>query len=388
MKYLYSYTIVLFIIIAVSCKKPYNPKLPAVQSNYLVVEGVINSGQDSTIIRLSRTVALTDSVQAIREWGAQVTVESDQNAAYPLQELGDGEYASAPLSLDISGKYRLHIRTQSGKEYISDYVPVKTTPPIDSVGFIQQSDGIQLYVNTHDPNNNTRYYRWDYTETWNFHAKYGSGYITDGTKIVPRTPEQQIYTCFASHVSNSIVLASSAKLTNDVIYQGPLTQVASTSEKLETKYSILVKQYALTKEEYTFWQSLKKNTEQLGSIFDAQPSEVPGNIHCVTNPSEPVLGYVGVTNVQQKRIFISIDQLPRTWEPVYPYQCGIDTLLYYNLAGQNDVASFLIPLNSTQLAISAILDKHGLNVLGYTSTDAQCADCTIRGTTTIPAFWK
>jgi len=388
MKYLYLYTSLLLAIISTSCKKPYNPKLAAVQTNYLVVEGVINSGQDSTTIRLTRTVTLTDSVQTVPELGAQVTVESDQNASYLLYDFGNGKYISPPLNLNASGKYRLHIRTQSGKEYISDYEPVKTTPAIDSVGFIQQNNGIQLYVNTHDPNNDTRYYRWDYTETWNFHAKYQSGFITDGTQLVNRTQAQQIYTCFANHSSNDIVLASSAKLANDVIYQGPLIQIASTSEKLETKYSILVRQYALTKEEYGFWQNLKKNTEQLGSIFDAQPSEVPGNIHCVTNPSEPVLGYVGVTNIQQKRIFISASQLPETWRPVYPYQCGIDSLFYSDAAGQNQVATFLIPLGSSKFAISPILDKRGLNVLGFASADAQCADCTIRGTTTIPSFWK
>lgn len=387
MKYLYLYTMISLVVIAVSCKKPYNPQLRAVKSNYLVVEGVINSGQDATAIRLSRTVALTDSTQITPEWGAQVTIESDQNTTYPLQELGNGKYASSSLNLPVSNKYRLHIKTQSGKEYISDYEPVKTTPAIDSVGFIQQANGIELYVNTHDPNNNTRYYRWDYTETWNFHAKYQSDYITDGMELVTRTPAQQIFTCFTNHISTDIILASSTKLTNDIIYRSPLTQVESTSEKLETKYSILVKQYALTKEEYGFWQNLKKNTEQLGSIFDAQPSEVPGNIHCVTDPSEPVLGYVGVTNVQQKRIFISRDQLPSNWQTAYPYECGLDSLFIHSSTGENQVATFLIPLGSTKFAISPFTDQRG-NVLGYLSTDSECADCTIRGTTTIPSFWK
>jgi len=387
MKYLYLYTIVLFAIIPASCKKPYNPKVAAVQSNYLVVEGVINSGQDATVIHLSRTVALSDSMKAIPEWGAQVTVESDQNAIYPLQEIGNGEYASPTLNLDQTGKYHLHIKTKSGKEYISDSEAVKTNPPIDSVGFFTQSSRIQLYVNTHDPNNSTRYYRWDYAETWNFHARYYSSYITDGKELNVRTPEQQIFTCFANNSSHEIVLASSAKLTADVIYQNVLTQVASTSEKLETKYSILVRQYALTKQEYNFWQNLKKNTEQLGSIFDAQPSELPGNIHCTTDPSEPVLGYVGVTNIQQKRIFISKDQLPPTWKAGYPYQCGLDSMFLHSFTGENQVASFLIPLGSRQFAISPFTDQRG-SLLGYLSADAECADCTIRGTTTIPAFWK
>ncbi|WP_426669584.1 DUF4249 domain-containing protein [Mucilaginibacter sp. McL0603] len=370
-----------------ACKKPYAPSIAASNSNYLVVEGVINSGQDSTIINLSRTVNIADTMKANPELGAQVLVESDQNITYSIPEIGKGKYASPALNLDNTHKYHLYIKTSDGKEYASDPEAVKPTPPIDSVGFITQSNGIQLYVNTHDDNNATRYYRWEYTETWNFHAKYGTNYITDGTKLKVRTAEQQIFTCYGNQVSSTTLLGSSAKLAKDVIYQSPLTQVASTSEKLETKYSILVKQYALTSEAYNFWQNLKKNTEQLGTIFSTQPSEIPGNIRCITKPSEPVVGYISVTNVQQKRIFITNSQLPANWIAVYPYQCELDTLLYcHDRDCQNDVALFLLPLNTSEFAIYPI-ESQGKDV-GYLSTDAQCADCTIRGSNKQPSFWK
>jgi hypothetical protein len=266
---------------------------------------------------------------------------------------------------------------------------VKPNPPIDSIGFTLQNNGIQLYVNTHDPANSARYYRWEYTETWNFHAEYATQFITDGVKLNYRTPEHQIYSCFGNDTSSTVLLGSSAKLSNDVIYQQPLTQILSTSEKLETKYSILVKQYALTSNAYNFWQNLKKNSEQLGTIFAPLPSELPGNIHCVTTPSEPVIGYVSVTNVQQKRIFISNDQLPSSWRPEYPYECEIDTMLYCRglACGQNDVALFLLPIGSTEFAIVPYTSKTGA-ALGYLAADAECADCTIRGTTKQPLFWK
>jgi hypothetical protein len=371
----------------VSCKKPYSPTIVASNANYLVVEGVINSGQDSTIINLSRTINIADTLKANPESGAQVLVESDQNVTYSIPEIGKGKYASPALNLDNTHKYHLYIKTSDGKEYTSDPEAAKPTPPIDSVGFITQSNGIQLYVNTHDDNNAIRYYRWEYTETWNFHAKYETGLITDGSELKARTPEQQIYTCYGNQASSTILLGSSAKLAKDVIYQSPLTQVASTSEKLETRYSILVKQYALTSDAYNFWQNLKKNTEDLGTIFSSQPSEIPGNIHCITNPSEPVIGYISVTNVQQKRIFISNDQLPGNWTTAYPYQCELDSLLYCDGPScQNDVALFLLPLNTTEFAVSSI-EYHG-SVIGYLSTDAQCADCTIRGTNVQPSFWK
>ena len=373
--------------VIVGCKKPYNPTIINSPNNYLVVEGVIDSGPDSTIIKLSRTVNLSGKTSSSPELNAVVTVESDQSASYALQEAGNGKYGLPALNLNGTSKYRLRIKTINGSEYVSDLEAVEVNPPIDSVGFKIQGSGIQLYVNTHDPNSNTRYYRWDYQETWQFHAKYGSSYITDGTKIVSRSAAQQIYGCFGNDTSSTIILGSSAKLSQDVIYQSPLTQIESTSEKLETKYSILVRQYALTSDSYSFWSNLKKNTEQLGSIFDAEPSTINGNIHCVNNPSEPVIGYISVTQIQQKRIFISNSQLPTSWFPVYPYTCDLDSnLLCRGPLCENQVAAFLIPNNSSQIPVEAIAPK-GF-VLGYTGSAPFCVDCTLRGTKTQPAFWK
>jgi len=389
-KRIYFGAILLFIMAAICCKKPYAPTIVSTNNHYLVVEGIINSGSDSTFIKLNRTVKLSDSVNHMAELGARVTVESDQGAVYQLSELGNGIYASVGLNLDNSQKYHLHIITSDNKEYRSDDEVVKVTPPIDSVGYTVKSNGIQLYVNTHDPNNNTRYYRWEYSETWNFHAKYGSGLMSDGTKLIVRPVDKQIYTCWATDSSSTILLGSTKALAQDVVYQSPLTQIGSTSERLETKYSILVKEYSLTSEAYTFWQNLKTNNEQLGTIFSVMPSELPGNIHCVTNPSEPVIGYVSVGTVQQKRIFISEQQLPQTWFPVYPYDCTLDSLLFCHgvTPCQNDVADFLIPLGSKEYAVYPITDKTGVLILGYASADAECADCTIRGVNKPPQFWK
>jgi hypothetical protein len=126
------------------------------------------------------------------------------------------------------------------------------------------------------------------------------------------------------------VIASSAKLSSDVIFQAPVTTILSTNEKISVRYSILLRQYALTKEAYEFWENIRKNTEQLGSIFDAQPSQLQGNIHCISNPTEPVIGFVTITNIQRKRIFIDNSQLPLEWYPTYPYYCEADTALIYN----------------------------------------------------------
>ncbi len=64
------------------------------------------------------------------------------------------------------------------------------------------------------------------------------------------------------------------------------------SEKLSVAYSDLIRQYAISKEAFNFWTNLKKNTEQLGSLFDLQPFTELGNIQCINNPSVKCIGYI------------------------------------------------------------------------------------------------
>jgi len=367
--------ILLLISAVMGCKKPYNPPVVANSGSYLVVEGVINSGSDSTTITLSRTVNISSTVTVNPVTGATLTVEGDQNAVYPLTETGNGHYASPGLNLDNTRQYRLRIKT-SNDEYLSDFVPAIVTPAIDSIGYniVSVPDtGIQVYANTHNLNTNSRYYRWDYSEAWRFHAEYFSLYISNGSDaIILRQPSQWRFYCFSSDSSSDIVLGSSAKLQNNVIYQSPIAFIPKASEKIELEYSILLREYSLTADAYNFWTSLKTNTEQLGSIFDAQPSQVTGNIHSITNPAEPVIGYVSVCSVQSKRIFIHRNDLPDPWAPTYPYACSIQP------TGTQGPA-FLYPLPN---------DFVPMDGAGATFTSTTCADCTIRGTQTVPPFWK
>ncbi|RZL63420.1 MAG: DUF4249 domain-containing protein, partial [Pedobacter sp.] len=273
-----------------ACKESFSPDVTTLNSNILVVEGFINTGGDSTKFKLSRTVVVADKNIGNPENGATVTVESDANDSFPLMELASkkGTYATSPLNLSSSKKYRLRIRTVQGNVYLSDFVEVKTTPEIEEIGWDAKPDELQIFVNTKDATKNSTYYRWEFEETWIFYAKFQSVLIWDGQKLVDRAPEESIYQCWGSENSSRIVLGSSAKLSDDVIFKQPLILIPSYSEKFSERYSILVKQYTLTKEAFEFWQNLKKNTETLGSIFDVQPSQLTGNIRSQDNAKEPV----------------------------------------------------------------------------------------------------
>ncbi|HVS94398.1 MAG TPA: DUF4249 domain-containing protein [Mucilaginibacter sp.] len=379
----------LALVVYPGCRKAYDPKIAAVTTNYLVVAGAINSGPaETTTITLSRTVKLAVKTSSTPVLYAVVNIEGDDNSSYTL--IGDGltgNYTYHGLTLDPAHKYRLRIKTtDNNKEYLSDYVPVKEAPPIDSIGFTIKSNGIQVYVNSHDPTNSTHYYRWDYEEGWRFHANYFSSYYSDGQEIVPRTPAQVIYTCYSDHKSDDIVLGSSAKLSSDVIYQNPVIFIPSTSEKIESLYGIMLKEYALTPDAFTFWTNMRNNSESLGSIFDPLPSNINGNIHCLTNPSEVVIGYVSAGSVQSKKFFINSGQLPLSWLPTLPYACALDTFLFHNRYGVNEVQQSLVPLPPSEIPVNAIYNGSPFPV-GFTATVDQCVDCTLRGTLDPPVFF-
>jgi len=377
-----------------ACKKPFTPSVNKSDNNrFLVIEGTI-SGNDSTFIKLSRTKKVDTLRTVFPESDAQVTIESDANNIYPLVEKVAGTYVCAPLNIDASHKYRLRVKTSDSKEYVSDFVIVKNAPAIDSVGFVPQASGVQLYVNTHDDANTTRYYRWDYTETWQFHSKYVSGYYSNGIdSIKARQPFQQVYNCFGNNSSTSVVIASTLRLAKDVVYQAPLTKVPANSEKIETKYSILVREYALTSDAYAFWQNLQKNTEKLGSIFDILPSQTQSNFHCVTDPNELVVGYLSAGNASYKRIFITADQLPSSYSAAYPSSCELDTAFQTPDPGipAEKPIDILVPANSPYMPVTGLFippDNPFGGPNAFTFSTKVCVDCTLRGRTAVPPFWE
>ena len=387
------YCLILIIICTAfaACKKLITSAAITAPNNYLVVNGNI-AVNDVTTISLSRTVKITDSVSSKPELNATVTIVGSQGSSYPLTSDNKGNYVSAALNLSTTQSYRLKITTSDGKQYASDFVPVKNSPPIDSVGYGIQNNNLRINVNTHDAANNTHYYRWDYTETYIIHSQYYSHYmVVNHDTVLSRPADQQIYQCWVTDTSSTIVLGSSAKLSKDVISDQQITAIPFNSGKGYIRYSILVIQYALTTDAYNYFTLLKKNTEQIGGIFDAQPSELTGNIHSTSNPNEPVIGYITAGSVTQQRIFIDNKDLPGWAVSKSDPACSADTLLYRHVIPlkvgpplvQREVHDLIYTGIKTPIDIVGVYPTGG-----FTGAFPQCVDCTLKGVNKQPAFWK
>jgi len=349
------------------CIEPFSPPEVNSDEGYLVIDGFLNVGADTSRIELSHTQNTNSSFSPSKETGAIINVEQEKGETYLFTEKGNGSYYLPPKLFDITVKYRLRIRTSNGKEYLSDYVAVKNTPPIDKIDYKEdpRQDAMVININTHDSKNETRFYRWKFEETYEYRAALYSGLeVVDG-KIIGR--REDINTCWRTLKSGNILLGSTIKLSSDIIKDLPLTTVPVSTNKLLIKYSILVKQYGLTQDAFEYWTSLAKTTEGTGSLFDPLPSQVTGNIKNTADNKELVFGYFSASVEQQMRIFMTpmLGRYPRCEDP-------------------------------SKLTIKEAISSNGV-LLSYTGTmpdsvyvsNASCADCRAQGgANKKPSFWE
>lgn len=357
-----------------SCIQPFSPPEVNSDENYLVIDGFFNAGRtDTSQFELRRTQNVNQTAQPIIETKASIAVEEEAGQIYPFTETGAGLYVLPPQPHNISGKYRIRIKTQNGQEYLSEYVAVSRTPAIDSINYKldEFQNAMVFYVNTHDAENKTQFYRWKFEETWEYVATYYSALEVVNNEVVLR--KQNINRCWGNRKSGNIILGSTIRLSSDIIKNLPLNTVPVSTNKLYIKYSMLVRQYGLSRQAFEYWTDLAKTTQGTGSLFDPLPSQVNGNIKNITNPKELVFGYFSASTEETKRITISpnLGMFPRCTEPdTIPLRCR----------GRDDMCA----LNTSGL----LLTYWGIRADSVLVATPSCTDCrTQGGSTERPSFW-
>jgi hypothetical protein len=358
-----------------SCLDPYSPPATSGDVDLLVVDGFLSVTSSSVAVRLSHAVALDDSSVPPAERNANVRLEETDGGSVVLSGDANGNYTAAGLTIDASKKYRVHIQTLDGKEYFSDYVDVLKTPEIDSVTWRPSDKDLTLYVNTHDDAGQSKYYLWNYVETYEYAAPYPAGYQVKNGEAVYLSVDERVDICWKTNLSTTILVTSSERLSTDLIRDFPLVVIPAGSTKISRRYSLLVNQRTLSKEAYTFWTQLQKTTESLGGLFDPMPSQVVGNVHSATSVTEPVLGFFSAGEEKQQRIFINNRELPDNIRRTSIAFCPLDSIPVELIKSFGDHTFLVYPYGVP-------------STIGYVSTTIDCMDCRVKGgVTQKPDFW-
>jgi hypothetical protein len=376
------------------CREPFTPKIDEFQE-VLVVEGRITDDPTGSQVTLSRSYGFgQDEVKPVT--GAGVIISEAGGTSHQLTETAPGVYRTNPaVFVGQAGKtYQLALSLPDGKRYLSEPQTLLLSPPIDSLSFEYQIrptsdpdldvEGVQIFVDTRGTDEGPRNFQWEYDETWEFFVPFPifeRWEWTNPPRTVPIGADEQTRHCWQSDIGTGIHVGTSRGLSQNTISKFPMAFVGSREGKFAWTYSIRVKQYALSDEEYSFLKVMQQNTETTGSLFDPIPAEVRGNIREEGNPETPVIGFFGASTLQEKRLFIDRQELPENAGLFRRFAaCKLDTL---PLEWQ--------PLLDAGVPTNRYFYDTLYNIMyvpiGLLIVDPNCGDCRLNGTSEKPVFW-
>ncbi len=363
----------------------------------LVVEATITNQVMQQQVKLSRTYRLEEDGPS-PENNAIIKVVSSTGQSYSFQEISNGLYGSInEFAAEQNVDYHLEILTNDGRSYSSQDVNLTTPTQIDQV-YVErdfnenEEEGVSVYVDTFDPTGSSKFYRFEYEESYKIVAPlwipedvtYG---IEDGMLVfplVPRPIEELI--CFNTVISNSIDITSTNLLVEDRLEQYRVRFLNRNNYIISHRYSILVKQYVQSQAAYSYYEALSELSESENILSETQPGFLQGNMMSLSNSNEKVVGFFEVSSVDEKRIYFNYEDL-FPGEPLPPY-------------AQNCEQFFTPPTSDGGggCPLCSFIEQ-GFKYFGpHEPTDPEnegpivlvnreCGDCTALGNSEPPDFW-
>jgi len=356
-----------------SCIVEYIPEADE-KPELIIIEGTITDQPEANKIILSRSTPLWTKKTTTRLTGCKVWISDDLGQTSYLRETSVGIYMTDTSEFrgEVGRTYTLHITlspVNGGINYESLPVRMKPVPPIDSIYYEKYInnirdlavEGCNIFLSTNDVSGNCNFYRWKFTETWEFH--------------LPFDVEHKV--CWITNEYNDIFIKSTSALSENRITRYPLLSISDPVDRLSVKYSLLVKQYSMNEEEFMYWEGFKSILDQTGGLYDQVPAYVPNNLFCLEHPEEKVLGYFSVSAVSSKRLFIK-DTF-----------AGMDSRYQYERCiNDSDTIYGIAPLPVLNDTAWVLFDYSDHNPPYYVFTyKRSCGDCRTRGTDIRPDFW-
>ncbi len=384
----------------IACTEPYEIESVSYEG-VLVVESTITNEFKNQIVKLSKTSTL-ENPEILFENNASVTVFGDNGEIYNFsQDSETGFYVSnQQFSAQPNVSYTLNIKTQDGKNYNSSAATLPATVEMDDVyaerieDLNDNKDGVQVLVNTEDVTGNAKYFRYEYEETYKIIAPHPSPYtaeivnfdVGDYTYDVIVTPREPEIICYTTENSTGINQTTTTEFNENRVVRFPVRYLSKNDAKIQTRYSILVKQYVQSVEAYTFYKIVKELGSVESLLSQGQPGYVAGNMVSETNPEEKVLGFFEVSSMTSQRIYFNYEDfgLPK---PPYFVDCDLLVLDYRdNTSLDNDP-------NEREI-IFTYLSYYNYQVVVYgqpylyTLAKEECSVCTSFSSNVKPNFWE
>ena len=300
-----------------SCIYPYSTKFPEDAPSRLVVSGDIFPGEE-TRIYLGYVFPLGTATGTMRKTvpTGNVTVENDRGQRFQGRRKAGGLYVLDTRKAPVDASYRLMIVLSDGRVFCSPWSIVYKAPEITDLSYATDSDKVYLKISLKG-DEAVRHFRWDYTETWEYHAWFRPELMyVPGLPVPDRenpskiyrernSDDEDFYYCWNSAENVEPCLATTEDLSDNIVEGNVFHTMSRADAKVSTMYSILVTVCGMSKGAYAYLNHQSAVSNMTGDLFSPTPSEMSGNLVCIDDADDVAIGYVNVTTRNTKRIFVS-----------------------------------------------------------------------------------
>jgi len=303
------------LLILLGCIKAYEPKLKNDSVQKYVVQGGVSSIEGYQEVSVSLTSSVNQP-EIIGVSNCQIKIINSQNKEYSLTEYERGKYKvwMSQESLVAGLSFKVRVIVPEGDILESDFEKMPKGPPIGDVYYeieeIQTNNpyssplGIRFFTNLQAYENQSRYFQWKLTETWEYHSDFPIEYYYDGQVHQVNPPDTSQMVCWTSLPIREIFTLSTTNLSENSFDAFPLNFVRNNTSRLAVLYSLWIEQFSLTQNAFTYWDQLRQNSTQDGGLYASQPIAIRGNIKNISHTNKSVLGYFQASHLATKRIFV------------------------------------------------------------------------------------
>lgn len=283
------------------------------EDHILVIDGKVNLNDSVHTVSLTRTDYVGRSAKFPPEQGAMLTLMENDKPVVSFLETEPGIYKAIDFKPTVGYRYSIDIQLQNGDHYASQPEAMPSPVPIDSAYFtFDRKRSLTIFSDTQIPTDgDTPYLRWHIQHVYQ-HSDIICG------------PLDNIGVCYyeleRKGDNQNLILLDGGELQRGAQLAFPVVKVGITDSIFGEITYFTVYQESLPEATFHYWEKVNTLLTQTGSIFDAPPGQVRGNIFKVDDPNAPVLGIFYPTSEDYARI----KTLPSDFLPlnINPY-CGI-----------------------------------------------------------------
>jgi hypothetical protein len=329
--------IIIAAVILISCQEVFVPDVEDVEP-FLIVEGSISTipGPHTVLISFSSRFQHNLIFKPVNS--ATVYVEDDLDQRTYFYRIANGVYrtdTADSFAANIGQSYILTIETDDGNIFKSNPQTVVACPEITSLycnhgveKILTENaygeaieipfDGIRIYTGTDGilPYNNFYFYKYSAYEQHKTGIEVGMNtiYLYGHRRLSGKYSNYLLvgnadeFGDFALRYKKILFIAK-----DDMINYDP--PIPESIEIVTTRFEGLIfklQQYSLSPDAYEFWHDAETQLEAKGRLFDPVSPQLHGNIHCVSDTTQKIVGIFSASAVTEKLAYFYINYRNRT----------------------------------------------------------------------------